>query len=116
MSRGEEKAAVNVVVLKEALRTRIQQRYNGRSSSAPAEDTTGWYEAAAKIADVASTTVKKLLRGEPVTASVLLTLLDKLQLSAVDLVSLDDQCRLPKHPDAYAALRHGYFISDLRSR
>jgi hypothetical protein len=115
MSRGEEKAAVNVEALRRALRERIGQRRAGGNSVLPAEDTTPWYKLAGDLAGVGRATVKKMLDGEPVTASVLLTVLDRLRLSAVDLVSLDDQCRLPQRAEAYAAFRHGYYIADLRA-
>src|SRR5947209_4393493 len=101
MSRGEEKASVNADVLQQALRERIRQRCDGGADEAPAEKTTRWYELAADIADVATGTIKKMLDGHPVTASVLSTVLDRLQLSPIDLVSLDDQCRIPTQPDAY---------------
>ncbi len=111
MSRGEEKAAVNVEVLLAALRTRISQL----RGAPPAEETTQWYQLAGKVAGVGTTTVKKLLDGEPATASTLTRVLDKLHLRAIDLVSLDDQCRIPKEPGAYGPFRHGYFICDLRT-
>ena len=113
MSRGEEKAAVNVEVLRAALRGRLAKRFAGRSNP-PEEGTTAWFEAAGVVSDVGTSTLKKLLRGEPVTASILTTVLNRLHLSAIDLVSLDDQCRIPSDPAAYSRFRHGYFIADLR--
>lgn len=115
MSRGEEKATVNVGVLQEALRERIGRRLAGKKGTAPQENTTPWYEEAARIADVSTGTLKKLLRGEAVTASILTTLLDRMQLSAAELVMLDERYRIPQDADAYRQLGHGLFIADLRT-
>jgi hypothetical protein len=116
MSRGEEKAAVNVEVLRAALREHIRRQYDGKGREAPPESTTPWFKAAADAADIAANTLKVLLRGEPVTASVLSTVMGRLQLSPLELISLDDQCLIPEDPAEYRRFRHGYFISELRNR
>src|SRR3954452_4423833 len=98
MSRNGEKARVDTAVLRDALQKQIDMHAAAPGDPGPGEGTDAWYQMAAGFADVGVKTLKKMLLKEPVTVSVLRTVLKNLYLCPVDLVLLDEEGKLPTDP------------------
>lgn len=116
MSRGEEKAVVNIDLLRSQLRQRVATAAGKGQVEAPAEGSTRWLLAAAAAAGISRMTLKKMLDGDEVTASVFHTVGRALSLPLHKLISpASDDSRLPDHLADYHRYAFGYFIAEDRA-
>ena len=66
--------------------------------------------------DISLVTLRKLMRGEPVSLQTIQDIAEALKCSPIDLIERDPASFIPDDPKWFQSLKHGYFIDHDRRR